>query len=1062
MNRSKQSLQKNDPVKQLQDHFKIDESKYIKFIKTLSNAFSFNTSTHKSFYSIFNKSWHELKYTTFDDTTSGMISTHQRAKRLVKQFGDTKNQNSNICEIIKTSNQGNCYITRFILTQQEFVKLFHHIIRINRWCYLVKEISEIPVTFQQAIRVVSCDMKHIFPNISEWRDELPSFMESIVCTSRYNYHRKFKQDAIKYNSDSDMQAPDDEDDYHKYEEYNDLESEDEIIQSPPKRAKLDHTDDSGYASDDSISSHSSLSSTDSIVVRANKSEYDKLEPESDILLCNNDIVYIRQVSNQIHKKEIKFNMIKTDLHPYTLSCIIFSFSVQISQELEELPKTKQTAEWSARKIYLYIKDWLSDQVPVFGVDPPEQVLKLGKNIIYYLSQTSRSFAEEKFCEQFELLESFFSDVYSMISKHQRRIFGTRKLIRRGSLQSFKLLSHNEFQEMLKTKFHKIHEPDNVREPATLHCQCGDPSCSPFIICFDRNKVGPIQLQTSLDIIERRFVVGKRIEKKVHHHQLWSIAFTDDHTIAVIERNFLYDISRYYLPYLLMHTIFVDRHIPMPVYYIHLHNYYSGDNFGVLTAMKYIMRTFSYGRHHDRKNPSHNLMPNSETDPCIEYYKILHIIISRFQTKDRIWTHLTAPYTNTKLLWFHPNGKRKGALAGIKEDTINLYSALRSFINIYAAHYIQYSTLCRIDEFFNENSSMINRHKKMHLLTQKLLDSHSYGEDYIHIPAIGIFEEDEFPFPSQIIIYYFCTSSDIPDELARAIFLGISCLTKPSGNNGGTHGSAYTRFSIPPTGSKHLKEYKHILSYQSILIKKNLPNDIPSHKEYDAFAYLLQSLEELSLIPTDNIKDVDIATKKNLENYRGNIKQVENYINLTTDEILHNPMIAPNLPIDISKSDSTMIEFQLCLPIWKSSIYDSSIYDDIDFMLSKLNEGRSRIAFGDLELRPFIGCHPDLLECIILQPITAVELPHKSNLTHHIPERMSDFINDMTDNMTTPLDLRVSPVNYSPDYHENEFERRLQQHTMKMISMAQDRKGWTTYYRPSLWNILNKVFHINDE
>ena len=903
------------------------------------------------------------------------------------------------------------------------------------------------------------DLSHSYGNINNNKNnDLPDFLYDMVCVNRYMYHRqcvdaaleqyglpvKYKHDYTDYNEiDRDSNDSDDEDNDNDRDANNELEEEDDNDTRSYKRLKILHTGTRIYEDDDNSSGSESGDDLTPIVYynksnvmhpsleRNSESVSSEISNENDInqqnddtdennndddshqptelLMGRDDVVRIRRLvlrrTDEKPHGDITWSKSPPKYHPYTLSAVIFALSIHISQRLRDESKIQG---WSPRKIYLFLKDWLADQIPTFASNPPVLLHKIATSILFFLSDAPERPEDKLIWEYMKKLFVFFTDVHMLLRKHRRsEADSMMDSPRRGDLQPFRVLDEHEYKKLIDSDFYVHHSPNPDRESAVMHCQCGNEECKPRVLVFQRNRVSPLQLHTSLEILERHFIV--KTHRQIPHHtnfQLWSIAFTEDLTILLVEKNFIDDVIMRYTPAFLTRKYVIRRTVPFPLYYIHLHNYFYGDSFSILVSMKFVLSCFCASRHQYLDKNNVNLMPQNIKDPLIDYYRILHIIMDRFSSESVIWQALKAPLKDETQLWFETkqskNNKtgetmQRQRLIGFRDDWPSIYSALRAFILVYGQHLLARPVFTDLIQFFVTNPHIKENHRLAWGLLERMeeMDGTREMSDFIEIPFIDVFDYDIFPFPSHVLLYYLCCSSDIPNELAGRLFLSLSVHTRPKGRNSGVQRNSKIRFPSHVPKLHSLEKYKHQMVYQSVLFREQFAkyNNNSPYRSYSncnqsknstaltatssGIETMFRALEELSYHPTRHIRSAnDLKTS---ETYRGNVEKLEYYVPLTAKEVLSDKNMAPALPIDIQLPSGDPILWNRAFPIWQSTMMDESTHRPfrsknafVDDEQLKRTAKQSIVGVNELDAIPFCGCHPDTLECILLQPIVVVD------------------------------------------------------------------------------------------
>ena len=616
--------------------------------------------------------------------------------------------------------------------------------------------------------------------------------------------------------------------------------------------------------------------------------------ESDILLNSGSLLKVRKRKIS----ESGYSNWMARWHPYTVSCAIFSLAIYVTEKLFDGPY------WSARKTYFFFKDFLLNQTILIGENVPQEIKEMAKNILNYFSESECDTNIRIFMEQ---LLNFFGDIHSMLMKQHRLISTQRMKVKDGHLQSFSVVGPEEFKSITNRDFHPYHLNKNKnRQPGVLHCNCKSDKCKGIVIKFDRKKVSPIQLFTSMGIIEKRFSVSKK-----DNLSYWTIIFTKYSTLLITEEDFLCDITKNYLLDILVQNSYIKRQLPLPIYYLHLHNYFNGSDFGVISCMKFMLKCFCFGRHFEKKNQDNDMMLSTSKEddiPLIEYYKLIHLIIEKFETKENLIYNLTLPYKKEDIyLW-----KNKKGACGMREDITSIYSALRAFVLVKTRHFILKRNLKKLYEVFMEKRDYQFVHKQLFDVIRELVEIADTTQDTEYVE---IYQSDSHDIPSHVLFYFFCAHPDVENNLAINTFLSICVLVKTHTRIKSATASSFITFSVPPIHSELLKDKWRLgllnLACFKLSKKKKEEEDIELDQPHTGFSILLQCLEEL-------------YCKKFEE--RKNYGNMDNYISLTSSFILSDKRQPPKIPIDVEQETKYPIYMDEALPIWKSGIFDSSLVE----------------------------------------------------------------------------------------------------------------------------------------
>jgi hypothetical protein len=213
-------------------------------------------------------------------------------------------------------------------------------------------------------------------------------------------------------------------------------------------------------------------------------------------------------------------------------------------------------------------------------------------------------------------------------------------------------------------------------------------------------------------------------------------------------------------------------------------------------------------------------------------------------------------------------------------------------------------------------------------------------------------------------------------------------------------------------------------------------------------FLFQALDELSLKPID-ITEAELRAGRG--EYRGFVEGLEGYVSISAGRILSDPDSLPDLPIDFEENEPIMA--LRCLPVWGNSIWTDTEEDDSDFM-HNFRSLSDKLEAGDMEFRPFIGCHKDMLECIISQPIVFVEtLPVTSTQPLDIDAEYTLYSHYTIDPVWDRDRVLMDARQYLPDHDRDEAFARIDSGIKKLCHLAEERRRKPPY-RPCIWSILN--------
>lgn len=668
------------------------------------------------------------------------------------------------------------------------------------------------------------------------------------------------------------------------------------------------------------------------------------------------------------------------VHPYQLSCAVFSMCQRI-----------ETKEWPARRIYAYVRDYLCDQVRSHASD---EIRALASEILHHASDMEHSDRVASYIEAFE-------GAAPMVYKHRRKFMSDRAMMAHGKLEAFERLSDQQLAEVARDRFHPFHPPSRGRFPSLFHCPCGRQECRPAAVRFSRARVSPLQVHTSMCICEKKF---RRTEQRP-----WSVVFTGEHVILIADEGFLREVTADVVPYLLVRVKGIRRTVPIPTYYLHVHNYFYGSRLGLCTAMEFLLRSFSWMRYSKSA-----YMPKSLDDDVIESYRLLHLIMDKFETPDAITRCLADPLDSHLV----PYGRKRKSTA-LEEDAPTLYASLRAFVLVYAAHYITRPAVIALSERFLESQTLRERHRLAWKLVKHLVDRLTIeGEREIEIPE-GIFRtrdadydqdaSDTFDHPSHLLLYYLCASGDLSPSESRDLFLAIGSYSRVSGQLKIARYCSSISMRKQSPKARRAASMGGTIAYDLLNVKSSIPESGEERPFSRGITHLFRSLE-----------DMDYGTAETL-------------VPLSPGQILSDERRPPRVALDVAEDPPRAGE---CLPLWKSLIYDSS-YRTSGIILSTENVGRSMVYTGEQEMRPFWGCHEDMLECVILQPISNVQC--------------------LTDDMDAPLDMREAGDPNTPPVNTPEgspLEQRVGRLSQMFFAMCNDRQGWSDV--PSVNHVFQRL------
>lgn len=945
-------------------------------VQKCKNEFTFNEFNQASFCEYFMDRWYALDFAE--------INKKQR-----RCYATPRKRGEKMTEAIYVPIAPGSKPIRLILPTHAFEDILEAILGRSSWVHSVKRVIQIPSAMVQAILTCKGSLRSFFPSLEDGmdEDEDKQWLNSVINTVRYEYHSKVRH----------LGTAEEEYDECDYASHGDTSSSD--------------TEGASSSLEDAIA------------------YYDALHRwvEGEILMEENDAVVVRRIVEQKTENDMETETTNLGMHPYSLSCAIFAMCVQ----LEGFPDS-----WPASRSYLYVKDYLSDQVPVYNGPslPPLGVRKLARELLLSLSSP---FRENK--NRLHSLVSYFRDAHGMIVKHRRRHKYIRDCTFNGYLEPFQMHSKEE----LLSGFYAYHPPTPTREPSSFHCQCGKTDCTSVVISFDRGRVSPLQLHTSLDMIDRKFnhVDQHLIAQQLH--QRWSIAFTRERTYLMIEKQLFDKMRNECVLYLIMEKNSILRTVPVPCYYAHVYNYFNGSEYGLYTSMRFLLSCFSRSGLSKAK-----YLPQSPADPVVHGYRLLHLILDRCKDPETLQQHILNCLRERAVV-VQPGGQitspthsKKRGYEHIPRNEDSFFAAITAFVLPYAPHYITYYALDALWNRIRNDTVLRDANPLLYRLVEKLArDADKFydadasfqvpiPEDVLKNTVDPETGEDEgvieYPYPPHLLLYELCASKQVlSDPDAWDLFLNIGC--KERVKEQGVTFSSKIILARPVKRARRAARERYRIHYEVTLMAGG-DGSTKAHKAY-ALCDLFQMLEELSYV-TKRADRVHFSERNVM-------------VPMKPETVFSYAPEPPPFPVDFSSSTGEGIRFGMCLPVWKSCIYDAS-YRTMGAVNHSQNVGISSILFNELDARPFWGCHEDMLECVILQPIFFIEAMREAPGA------------DIHVNRYIPADLRDElSISDSPEQQcDSPIDRKIRGFSNQFFSVYEDRKGWN--YRPSLLNLLNLV------
>lgn len=442
-------------------------------------------------------------------------------------------------------------------------------------------------------------------------------------------------------------------------------------------------------------------------------------------------------------------------------------------------------------------------------------------------------------KSFEFIESLFNHFKDIDNKISLQIPDNNNIIssdsnnnninRRRTLKKYRLIKTelaiiNFFDMMKETPIVSTNVIDtNYKKLVSL--KMSSSSNKHYLMVFRRSDVSISDLYKSFLIIDNRFK-GEDIRyqkfddnnssSSSNSKSNWELIFSETFVTILISITMWLDLIKYYIPSIVDKSL-TKRNLYSPMFYVSVHNYYYGGNMGLLSCMKSILKYFQYSKEssasavstavsssqHQHSFNQNSYVPSNSNDPIIKFYSILHLIIMRYENSDDIWTELLKPYRDISYLYTRKNEETsKDYIVGFSDLHPNIYTAIKSFIMVYASHIIKYETLVDVYNEFKVNAALKEQHQLCYILVENMMLNEreqkiyytKYHEDkYIHINVshLNVIDNDDdtavnkkstyknlFPYyscgASPVILFFFlCASKLISNELSLKVFTSIS-------------------------------------------------------------------------------------------------------------------------------------------------------------------------------------------------------------------------------------------------------------------------------------------------
>jgi hypothetical protein len=289
-----------------------------------------------------------------------------------------------------------------------------------------------------------------------------------------------------------------------------------------------------------------------------------------------------------------------------------------------------------------------------------------------------------------------------------------------------------------------------------------------------------------------------------------------------------------------------------------------------------------------------------------------------------------------------------------------------------------------------------------------------------IPSL-FFTPQEFPFPAHLVLYHACVHPDVPRDLASLVFFGVSCSTR------GRMRDQWKQFSLAfprsspwlPASPLHasifrkqvdsrVREASEFLAEDRAWALKVLQGDAGAiAREAPPCAAALQALfhglEEACVLYRHKVHAADLCSKQDkAADYRGHAPEIPSVFT-TLDEhlLLLTPQRPLAFPVDWDPQDELSPHWgadelgthgvpmysDRVLPIWPSGLVELAEWPGNFENAQRRRDGSKLLTHGtcsavgqidrmrflsySLDARPFADAHPDLLNCVLLNPVREI-------------------------------------------------------------------------------------------
>jgi hypothetical protein len=653
------------------------------------------------------------------------------------------------------------------------------------------------------------------------------------------------------------------------------------------------------------------------------------------------------------KLEDKYaNVKQLALHPYRLSACVFT--------LAEYYRQQELRDLSTLEIYSALKFALADQ----GLNTANEKLReycraAAIRIVQYMVEADNNIVR--------------SNEYQLWTEAMELFDGVEDVIADKQASSVKIVCQRR-AKLTKSILN------------TAQGRKGEPTR--YTMTFDRATVSPLDLKTSIAILKIRFY--DLLPNNNNNNNKYDITFTSDRVTLEAPEHFFAAMIDCIIPYMSATPVTVQRSAyPSVLYPLYAANILYGEDCEVIYSLKAVLRLFDKDK--EKGMIGNKYMPSDPHHVAFFRTTLPKILQRLFDgSRDKVLRCLTLPYSDPQQVWIaskkkqvnsefptltkellqvhleqynedsdtpltnilsvaHGNTsvnnnnnrrKKEDKIGGFVEGIANFYTMFKSLCYMMDVHTVNSRCIDKLFGYFSDPMNALKlqskypRHYELISRLNEELDSKCDSVDMSMSPkGKKKYEEDERNLP-HVLLYELCASPDIPEELA--LELAMSIKSKVANKH-------------PLNISSPQPHYDHMHNVKCKLYDTLHEDYTTSKEEYTSLYHTIQCIEELSFLGLDRSK----------ETYRGNKKTFENWLDF---EKLDRSTMTDELPIQFSETTHQPIYANKLIPIWSSEIAPASMSTTRKYINNNVNT---------TDVPPFTGCHPDLLECIIVNTITEI-------------------------------------------------------------------------------------------